>query len=309
MSDLQSTIAAGWGILFGALIGEVISMPLLGALVRWRVHYDPDRVRLGDSERLKIKPGPLVDGYFSTVRRVYVLEGWAGLYKGFWPSVLNTLVPLLVALPFLDDGTDLVRGRQARFGDYGVVGPFLQVVMGLIIGIPMHVFTTRAIITPYKLRSTKPLVSYRLLLSPIERRQPWKVYLLPGLFISQFANLFLGVVFIPAIATLLGQFAERQRTPALATVLVIGFVFFGSCLQTLFQVSLPRFAVQKTHSAEEDDNGVETTADIAAAARVESYSEDVIAYVFAVAFRKIFPLKQDNLACEMITRMSALPIT
>ncbi|KAJ8081178.1 hypothetical protein PM082_018021 [Marasmius tenuissimus] len=277
MSDLQSIIAAGWVILFGALIGEVISMPLLGALVRWRVHYDPDRVRLGDSERPKTEPGPLVTGYFSTVRRVYRLEGWAGLYKGFWPSVFNTLVPLLVALPFLDGDMNLEIGRQARFGDYGVVGPVLQVVTGLVIGIPMHVFTTRAIVTPYKLRSSRPLVSYRLLLSPIERRQPWKIYILPGLFVSQFANLLLGVFLIPAMATWLGQFVERQRTPALATVLVIGFVLLGPCLQTLFQVSLSRFAVQKTQSAEEDDNSVETAADIAAAARVESYSEDVIA--------------------------------
>ncbi|KAL0064264.1 hypothetical protein AAF712_008849 [Marasmius tenuissimus] len=393
MSDLQSIIAAGWVILFGALIGEVISMPLLGALVRWRVHYDPDRVRLGDSERPKTEPGPLVTGYFSTVRRVYRLEGWAGLYKGFWPSVFNTLVPLLVALPFLDGDMNLAIGRQARFGDYGVVGPVLQVTLfqvslsrfavqktqsaeeddnsvetaadiaaaarvesyledvialrddhpyvsfadyvnrayikdperlttkstrllvdgyastlrrlvgpkgwaglykgfwpsfvgvfaaslialslppddpDLMVGRPAS-----AIVTPYKLRSSNPLVAYKLLLSPIERRHPWKIYLLPGVFVSQFANTLLITVFAPTITSWLEQLAEKRM--AVAVILHLAVVFPGSCLYTLFQVALARLPVQRTWSSEENNTGVETVADIAAGARVQSYShEDVI---------------------------------
>ncbi|KAJ8081177.1 hypothetical protein PM082_018020 [Marasmius tenuissimus] len=298
MSDSQLKVMTyGWSLMLGALLNQAISVPLTGALVRWMVHYDPDRAYIKDPERLTTKSSTyvlafsfalvmtrwngvvarlLVDGYASTLRRVRRLEGWAGLYKGFWPSFVGVFAASLIALSLPPDDPDLTVGRSARFGEYGaVLGVFMNVIMCLIIEIPVQVLTIRAIVTPYKLRSSNPLVAYKLLLSPIERRHPWKIYFLPGVLISQFANTLLTTVFAPAITSWLEQLAEKRM--AVAVILHLAVVFPGSCLYTLFQVALARFAVQRTWSSEEDNTGVETVADIAAAARVQSYShEDVI---------------------------------
>ncbi|KAK1226120.1 hypothetical protein PQX77_010908 [Marasmius sp. AFHP31] len=274
MSDSQlNVVTYGWSVLIAALLNQAISMPFSGALVRWTVHYHPEGVCIGDSEQPKTEPGLLVDGYFSTLRRVYRLEGWAGLYKGFWPSFLGVFASLLIVLALLPDDPKLTIGRPVRLDEYGV---FVQVITGLIVGIPIRVLVIRAIVTPYKLRSSNPLVAYKLLLSPIERRQPWKIYLLPGVFISQFANVLFLSIIIPAIASWLGRLAEKSLL--VAGILYLTFVLLGSCLQAVFSVAMSRFRVQRTRSVEEDNTGAETVADIAAAANVESYShEDVIA--------------------------------
>ena len=75
-----------------SLLGVAITVPLSGALLRWRVHYAPRRIRLEDSEEQQsageqpcfylarvrdiyyIMVAPPVTGYFSTLRRVYRLE-------------------------------------------------------------------------------------------------------------------------------------------------------------------------------------------------------------------------------------------
>ncbi|KAG5635894.1 hypothetical protein H0H81_009755 [Sphagnurus paluster] len=65
------------GLLFqlvNVVIALAITIPLVGALVRYRAHYGPRAVQLGTSEDAPVTTGPVIDGYFVTLRRVHKLE-------------------------------------------------------------------------------------------------------------------------------------------------------------------------------------------------------------------------------------------
>lgn len=73
-----------------------------------------------------------------------------------------------------------------------------------IVALPIVVITNRSTITPYRLHLFNPALALRILLTPTERRRPWRLYLTPGLFLSQFIHLLLflalrdmRLVFIP----------------------------------------------------------------------------------------------------------------
>ncbi|KAJ8081180.1 hypothetical protein PM082_018023 [Marasmius tenuissimus] len=89
-------------VVASSVLSLAVSVPLSGALVRWRVHYAPStgRIRLEDSEGQEPSTPP-VTGYFSTLRRVYRLEGWAGLYKGFSPTFFGAVFMMSILLSWL----------------------------------------------------------------------------------------------------------------------------------------------------------------------------------------------------------------
>ncbi|KAG6827886.1 hypothetical protein H0H92_010095 [Tricholoma furcatifolium] len=75
-------------VLVRNIIVNLAITPFLGVLVRYRAHYSPKAVQLGADDAVPARTGPTISSYFSTFKRVYKLEGWAGLYKGMtWPGL------------------------------------------------------------------------------------------------------------------------------------------------------------------------------------------------------------------------------
>ena len=46
----------------------------------------------------------------------------------------------------------------------------------------------RSVVIPYRLPWFRPIHSIKLLITPTERRQPWMLYLTPGLLMAQSVN-------------------------------------------------------------------------------------------------------------------------
>src|ERR1700733_10131401 len=59
-----------------------IIVPLTGIIVRYRVNYNPKGLQLDAEGGAQPHTGPVVS-FLGMFQRVYRLEGWAGLYKGF----------------------------------------------------------------------------------------------------------------------------------------------------------------------------------------------------------------------------------
>ncbi|KAF9259061.1 hypothetical protein L218DRAFT_875604 [Marasmius fiardii PR-910] len=257
------------------LISVAISVPLSGALIRWRVHYNPNRIQLQETEEQQENPraASAVTGYFSTLGRVYRLEGWAGLYKGFSPTFFGFLMIASALFAWLN--VDPSPRLPWNLYDLGILGRVLSGLLSMVIGIPMQVFTARAIVTPYRLPYTRPFVAFKLLLSATERRQPWRIYLLPGLAASQLCLLPIPIVIAPLINLLLWPLMNTPLTIGLAAVAYFFFALACTVVQTPLQLMGNRLAVQRIHEGAGDDV---SEAEVAAAAGVKTYSsKEVIA--------------------------------
>uniref|UniRef100_A0A0W0G615 Mitochondrial carrier n=1 Tax=Moniliophthora roreri TaxID=221103 RepID=A0A0W0G615_MONRR len=257
-----------WLILPSSLLSLAITVPLNGALVRYRAHYNPSRIQLGENGASNPSP---VTGYFSVLKRVYRLEGCSGLYKGFSPTFVAFVFILSVLAAYLrfDFSTPRIPWR---FDDLGILGSILFGLLSMVVGIPMQVLANRAIVTPYKLPYTNPLTCARILLSPTERRKPWNLYLLPGLFTAFVAQLFISIAVVPMIRILLLPFNGTFNP--LSALAATGYFFFAlacSAVQAPLQVVIVRLSIQRSHS---DDNSSEAVE--AEAYGVETYSDEEV---------------------------------
>jgi hypothetical protein len=69
-----------------------------------------------------------------------------------------------------------------------LIGPtatFFYSLFYALVSLPAMIITYRAVITPYRLPTFNPVVSLRILLTPMERARPWTLYAAPGLLVSQ----------------------------------------------------------------------------------------------------------------------------
>ena len=79
----------------------------------------------------------------------------------------------------------LVFANTQQLATFGRLNSWLHILFSVLIGVPATAITYRAIVTPYNLPSFQPRYSLRVLLTPIERRRPWLLYLTPGLLTAQ----------------------------------------------------------------------------------------------------------------------------
>ncbi|KAG7088942.1 hypothetical protein E1B28_012887 [Marasmius oreades] len=259
-----------WLLIPSSLLSVAISVPLAGALTRWRVHHSPKRIQLEDSE-VQQEPSlstPTVTGYFNTLGRVYRLEGWAGLYKGFSPTFFSFLIIMSALVAWLK--IDTTPRLPWNFNNLPIPALIVFGVLSMVVGIPMQVLTTRAIVTPYRLPYTRPLVAMKLLLSATERRQPWKIYLLPGVFVSQFCLILVPVAIRPLVTILL---RPMINTPLVGLAVVAYFftAVVGTILQTPLQIAGARLAVQRIRGGDDVSE-----AEVAEAAGVRVYSSEEV---------------------------------
>ncbi|KAK4687234.1 hypothetical protein P7C73_g2887, partial [Tremellales sp. Uapishka_1] len=165
-------------------VGVGITMPFHGSMVRLRANYNPRAVGLEGTEN---RVGPTLYSLFGTMKRTKRLEGWWGLYKGAYPSLIFTTLVSLASIIFV--GGSATRGPKGVYSvpEAGGVRMGIFTIVLTLISLPMTVIINRSIITPYRLPMS-PAVSLRALLSVHELSKPYMLYLTPGLLATTFVH-------------------------------------------------------------------------------------------------------------------------
>jgi len=269
-------------LLVGSLaISLAILVPLTGALVRFRAHYNPKGLQLDPEGGVQPHTGPVITSFFAMLVRVYRIEGWLGLYKGLMPTLLSTSIVTLFLLLFLSDS-------NLRHGTYstpstGVLGTLAYSVFAMLISLPQTIITDRAITTPHKLPCFNAIYSLRILLTPTERRRPWILYLTPGLLAAQVSHIAYVVLGLRTVRRLLlpelSQHGLFSREDVSVIKLAIFFVLALASMVVLtpLEVIAVRLAIQRNHAAPEFNSvSQEEEGDAEEAAEYAGIDEDVI---------------------------------
>ncbi|KAJ6537378.1 hypothetical protein DFH09DRAFT_89219 [Mycena vulgaris] len=223
------------------MLFKFIIMPFVGVLVRYRANYTPKTggVHL-DGEDGLAPSTPDSTSYFGMMKRVHRIEGWAGLYKGIMPSIITDLILLVVIAPI----SVLFNYGHIRLPIYSnivvwTIGFAVSLIPVLLL-IPMYIITNRAITTPHKLAAFDAPAALRVLLSPAERAQPLRLYLVPGVALVILLEALVG----PAISLLrLATLQGLSLGPTLGAGLPM--IALATVLLTPLQVMLARLTLQR----------------------------------------------------------------
>ncbi|KAK7015479.1 hypothetical protein VNI00_019136 [Paramarasmius palmivorus] len=132
-------------------------------------------------------------GCYSLMRRVRQIEGlWGMLLKGLVPRILEWILITVPIILYAHLAThlgpyDITKPQLVLYitcPDYRVQDTVLLFIISILVGLPFHVLVVRATTTKYVLSYCRPTLSLKLLLSPTERRHPWTLYTIPGLFLG-----------------------------------------------------------------------------------------------------------------------------
>ncbi|KAJ7020720.1 hypothetical protein C8F04DRAFT_1241783 [Mycena alexandri] len=227
-----------------------IAMPLVGVLVRYRANYTPKTgaVRLDDEAGVVQSTSDANLSYFGMMKRVHRVEGWSGLYKGLMPTIITSLIAVVVAAPV---SLLLVGGVHHVPPHYSSV-PLWVLTFGVstipvLLLVPMQIITNRAITTPHKLAAFDATTALRVLLSPAERAQPLRLYLAPGVALA----LLLEALVSPTLS-LLSFFAFPRLHLALVLGGVLPLLILSTAATTPLQVMAARLTLQRRSSGSED---------------------------------------------------------
>ncbi|KAK1230873.1 hypothetical protein PQX77_006023 [Marasmius sp. AFHP31] len=256
-------------VVVGFLFSLLVFVPLSGVLVRWRVHHKPRRIQL-EPEEEGVSPNRVSDvgGYLSTLRRVYAVEGVSGYYKGLLPDILRRLSSTAITIVTIAYLVDWPRRVEWTIGLALRIA--LIITLDLVIDIPLQILTTRAIVTPYKLPWTQLRTTLKILLSSTERRRPWTLYLLPGIFINHLIAKSVCMLVMAVHMSFAGAI-EYLILGKMAPVLLTCHLILAS-FWSVWMVAQARLAVQRTLGSKEEDESA-----IATNLGVQPYStEDVI---------------------------------
>ncbi|KAG2367122.1 mitochondrial carrier domain-containing protein [Suillus spraguei] len=263
-----------YGMIFLVLLALVLTIlvPLAGASVRIRAHYDPKGLQL-DSEG-SIGSSPVIPSFFSMLRRIHRIEGWSGLYKGLLPTSLSIRVVAALVI-FLRNKKYLPR----KFLTPGASTVWILVCSILL---PQAVIKNRAITTPYKLPGN--IYSLRVLLTPTERWRPLTLYLTPGLLIADVAWQVAYAVLIPRWIRrlLLRAFVKPgiryiERTSTIKLVIVfVAIALLKTIIITPLEVIFLRLSIQPNRVAPEFNSISQEESDTEEAREYAGVEEDVI---------------------------------
>ncbi|KAF5384227.1 hypothetical protein D9615_003440 [Tricholomella constricta] len=227
-----------------------ITVPLAGALVRYRANYSPKAVQLSaEEESVHNRTGPVIGGYFAMLKRVYRMEGWAGLYKGTMPVAFVGVFFSLVAVVHM-----MIYGRGVT--DVGPLVLFAFSIASMLISLPFSILTYRAMTTPYKLPYFGLRQSLRVLLTPAERARPWILYLTPGLLITNLLITALSSLVLTPLQRLLLPQIPRTRDDIDNIFILRASIYFillvlGTSVLVPLQVMMMRLALQRNHERPE----------------------------------------------------------
>ncbi|EIN11309.1 hypothetical protein PUNSTDRAFT_98399 [Punctularia strigosozonata HHB-11173 SS5] len=269
-------------LLLSLAIVLVVTVPLTGALVRLRANFNPKGLQLDHEGSVQPHTGPIVTSYFGMLKRVYKIEGVSGLYKGFMPTLLSTVLITLFVIVFFD-ATTIARHDAYSAPPTGVLGTLAFATMYMLVSLPATIITYRAITTPHKLPWVNPMVSLRVLLTPTERRRPYILYLTPGLIAAQLAHIaYVTIVLQGSRRLLLPQLQSGEAFPTedVSAWRIVLFVFMAALSTAALcplEVITTRLAIQRNHaSAEYNSVAQEVEGDAEETVEYAGAEEDVI---------------------------------
>jgi len=257
-----------------------IIVPLSGVLVRFRANFNPRGLQLDADGNVQPHTGPVISSYFGMMARVYRIEGVSGLYKGLMPNMLMTILVGVFVLIFFDS----MVTHPGAAPTTTLLGTLVFSLFQMIVSLPAVVITYRAIVTPHKLPYFQPMYSLRVLLTPTERRQPWKLYLTPGLLAAQTLHITYSVVglrilrniLIPGLAN--GPLAAEAKDVSGFWLGIYFLVVIASAgILAPLEVMATRLAIQRNHSsAQYNSVSQEEEGDAEIGAEFAGIEEDVI---------------------------------
>ncbi|KAF9259067.1 mitochondrial carrier [Marasmius fiardii PR-910] len=233
---------------------RVLVIPFVGAIIRYQASYNPNYATLNAESGITARPTRTLSGFLDALRRTHRIEGWAGLYKGSMPTILETLiirgslafVKIHPAVPLV-----LIAAPQLELPE-----SIYFVLFYSLIELPMTVFMIRAITTPYKLQLFSPLRAWNTILSPTERRKPYTLYASPGLFAAVALRTAIPLFFLHFIFDLTtGLFSQELELVWFAAVIVLYVMaFLGSTvLLTPLDVMVVRLSIQRNRGDMDDE--------------------------------------------------------
>ncbi|KAJ6502768.1 hypothetical protein C8R47DRAFT_1251497 [Mycena vitilis] len=233
-------------------------MPFVGVLVRFRANYTPKAgvVRLGLEsldEEAGMGDAPPSDSslwYFGMMKRVYYIEGWAGLYKGI------SIIAAILAVPigavtsqqqspsFFKWGNTIYTLLRLSLNNLTVID-FVLATISAILLVPIRIVINRAIVIPRKLAAFDARSALHVLLSPEERAQPLRLFLAPGVALAYT----LEALTPPALIGILILIASVSIP--LLVGLAVPIVLLTTALVTPLQVIAARLTLQRRGSDSE----------------------------------------------------------
>ncbi|KIJ61321.1 hypothetical protein HYDPIDRAFT_42724 [Hydnomerulius pinastri MD-312] len=269
-------------LLIGSLaVSLAIFVPLTGALVRFRAHYNPKGLQLDTEGDVQPHTGPVVTSFFAMLKRVYRIEVWPGLYKGLMPSLVSTTIVTLFLIIFLSE-SNLRHGRYST-PSTGVLGMLSYSIFAMLISLPQTIITDRAITTPHKLPYFDPIYSLRILLTPTERGRPWILYLTPGLLAAQVSHIAYVVLGLRTVRQFLLPELANPGLPDRSDISMVKLAIFfvlalgSTVVLAPLEVIAIRLAIQRNHAAPEFNSiSQEEEGDAEEATEYAGVDEDVI---------------------------------
>ncbi|KIJ49645.1 hypothetical protein M422DRAFT_225557 [Sphaerobolus stellatus SS14] len=245
--------------LISVCIAEIITVPLVGSLVRFRANYAPKGLQLDAEGGAQPHAGPVITSYFAMLARVHRLEGWKGHYKGYMPNVLSTLIVTLFLWVYIGTSTPGGTGRY-NAPSASPVQLLLYSVFLAIIGLPATILINRAITTPYLLPWFAPRYALQRLFTPTELRKPWLLYLTPGLLAAKVLHLGYIILFMGTFRALLlpslgkiasGTYDRSDGVPQdFTTIRIFSYVFLTAISTIILcplEVIMTRLSLQRNH--------------------------------------------------------------
>ncbi|KAE9411429.1 mitochondrial carrier [Gymnopus androsaceus JB14] len=271
-------LAETLALIFTLAATFAIIVPLTGVLVRFRANYNPKRVALDHEGNATPHTGPVIRSYFGMMKRVYQIEGWAGLYKGLMPTLISTVFVTTIIILFMDIPSP--SAGKYRAPNTSLLGTLFYSIMMMLISLPVSIITYRSITTPLKLSYFNAVKSLRAILTPTERRKPWILYLTPGLLAAECLHICIVVLGLGPIRRLLlpkPEAGSYQDISSVKLAIYVAVVVFTTGILTPLEVISIRLAIQRNHaSAEYNSVSQEVDGDAEDVAEFSGNEEDVI---------------------------------
>lgn len=226
------------------LVVTVVYMPFLVSLTCYRANYTPKAVSLtNEQQEDDAKPLPFfksifcaektrhlgpngVDGMFSMWHRIKSIDGWRGLYRGTWlflAQLLVTAIPTVMFMLQSMPATEVLSKKHKHSSSSPPPPPpshgwqipigtvLLAVFLTFAVQIPLDVLMRRTMVHPVRLNWVHPRTALKHVLTIQEYKQPWRLYLLPGVYTTRLLQIMIMNVFTPLVVLTL-----MPRLPAYA---------------------------------------------------------------------------------------------
>ncbi|KAI5118642.1 hypothetical protein M0805_000018 [Coniferiporia weirii] len=257
-------------VLLGFELSSILfAAPVLGAFVRFRIHYAPRRgasdaegadevLRTADEEAEEVR------NYPHMLKRTLAIEGKMGLFKGIVPKLIVFFFTtfLCAVVPFFTcfrawlwvSWIIAILPKGLRFPGYEKV---LTALVLLPFEFALFVFVNRAITTQHALPfRTHPLRALCALSTPAERARPWAVLASPQLRGALLAHLlralYIALVERPLVKLIVGDPQHGNASPqeiAFYISLMLALRVLSTLLIAPIEVAAARLCV--VHPAQE----------------------------------------------------------